>query len=181
MAEAATKLPVKSEDKNVEQTATALPAWRPFESLRREVDRIFDRFDGDVWRSPFGRAAFDIEPFWRRELKLPAPPAVDIVEKDNAFEVTAELPGMDEKGIEVKLENGGLTIKGEKQEEKEEKRKGYHLQERRFGSFERHFSVPESVDAEKIEASFKKGLLIVTLPKKAEAQKPAKKIDIKAA
>jgi HSP20 family protein len=60
--------------------------------------------------------------------------AVDIVEKDNAYEVTAELPGMDEKNIEVKLDNGGLTIKGEKQEEKEEKRKGYHLQERRFGS-----------------------------------------------
>jgi HSP20 family protein len=107
--------------------------------------------------------------------------AVDIVEKDNAYEVTAELPGMDEKNIEVKLDNGGLTIKGEKQEEKEEKRKGYHLQERRFGSFERYFAVPEGVDTDKIEASFKKGLLTVTLPKKPEAQKPAKKIDVKAA
>ena len=110
-----------------------------------------------------------------------APPAVDIVEKDNAYEVTAELPGLDEKNIEVKLVNGGLTIKGEKQEEKEEKKKGYYLHERQFGSFERCFQVPQGVDTNKIEASFRKGVLTVTLPKKPEAQKPEKKIEIKAA
>jgi len=181
MAEAATKLPVKTEEKKGKEKATAMQAWRPFESLRREVDRLFEDFDRDVWLSPFRRSVFDIEPFWQRELKLAATPAVDIVEKDNAYEVTAELPGMDEKNIEVKLDKGGLTIKGEKQEEKEEKRQGYHLQERRFGSFERYFAVPEGVDTDKIEASFKKGLLTVTLPKKPEAQKPAKTIDVKAA
>ena len=88
---------------------------------------------------------------------------------------------MDEKNIEVKVVNGNLTIKGEKQEEKEEKKKDYYLHERRFGSFERSFEVPEGVDADKIEASFKKGVLSVTLPKKPEAQKPAKKIEVKAA
>ena len=181
MAEPATKLPVKTEDKKIAETAGTAQAWRPFESLRREVDRLFESFDRDLWRSPFGRSVFDIEPLGRRELKLAATPAVDIIEKDNAYEVTAELPGMDEKNIEVKLDNGGLTIRGEKQEEKEEKRQGYHLQERSFGSFERYFAVPEGVDADKIEASFKKGLLTVTLPKKPEAQKPAKKIDVKAA
>jgi HSP20 family protein len=180
MAEAVTQLPIKTEEKKVEEKNTAVQAWRPFESLRREVDRLFENFDQDLWRSPFSRSVFDIEPLWRRELKLATTPAVDIVEKDNAYEVTAELPGMDEKNIEVKLVNGGLTIKGEKQEETEEKRKGYHLQERRFGSFERYFAVPEGVDTNKIEASFKKGLLMVTLPKKPEAQKPAKKIDVKA-
>ena len=108
-------------------------------------------------------------------------PAVDLVESDKAYEVTAELPGMDEKNIDVKVTDGRLTIKGEKQEEKEEKKKDYYLHERRFGSFERSFELPESVDAEKIEASFKKGVLTVTLPKKAEAQKPAKKIEVKAA
>jgi HSP20 family protein len=112
-------------------------------------------------------------------MKITATPAVDIVEKDNAYEVAAELPGMDEKKIEAKLDNGGLTIKGEKQEEKEEKRKGYHLQERRFGSFERYVAIPEGVDSDKIEANFKKGVLTVKLPKKPEAQKPAKKIDVK--
>jgi HSP20 family protein len=181
MAEAATKLPVKTEERKGEEKGTAVQTWRPFESLRREVDRLFENFDRDLWRSPFSRSVFDIEPLWRRELKFTTNPAVDIVEKDNAYVVTAELPGMDEKNIEVKLDNGGLTIKGEKQEEKEEKRKGYHLQERSFGSFERYFAVPEGVDTDKIEASFKKGLLTVTLPKKPEAQKPAKKIDVKAA
>jgi HSP20 family protein len=88
---------------------------------------------------------------------------------------------MDEKNIEVKVVNGNLTIKGEKQEEKEEKKKDYYLQERHFGSFERRFQLPEGVDADKIEASFKKGVLTVTLPKKLEAQKPEKKIDVKAA
>jgi HSP20 family protein len=88
---------------------------------------------------------------------------------------------MDEKNIEVKVTNGNLTIKGEKQEEKEEKKKDYYLHERHFGSFERSFDVPEGVDADKIEANFKKGVLTVTLPKKPEAQKPAKKIEVKAA
>lgn len=179
MAQAATNLPVKTEDKQVAETAT--PVWRPFESLRREIDRLFEDFDRTSWLSPFRHSDFDVEPLWGRGLKLPATPAVDIVEKDGAYEVIAELPGMDEKNIEVKLDNGGLTIKGEKQEEKEEKRKGYHLQERRFGSFERYFTVPKGVDADKIEASFKKGVLTVTLPKKPEAQKPAKTIDVKIA
>jgi HSP20 family protein len=76
--------------------------------------------------------------------------------------------------------NGSLIIKGEKHEEKEEKKKDYYLQERHFGSFERRFAMPEGVDADKIEASFKKGLLTVTLPKKPEAQKPEKKIEVKA-
>lgn len=180
MAEAATKLPVKTEEKAFER-ASALQAWRPLETLRREVDRLFEDFDHDFWRAPFRRSAFDSEPFWRRELALSAAPAVDIVEKDKAFEVTAELPGMEEKDIEVKLANGDLTIKGQKQEEKEEKKKDYYLHERRFGSFERRFRVPDSVDVEKIEASFRKGVLTVTLPKKPEAQKPEKKIEVKAA
>jgi HSP20 family protein len=180
MAEAATKLPVKTEEQKAEEKAPVAQTWHPLESLRREVDRLFETFDRDLWRSPFRRSMVDIEPFWRRDSKLAASPAVDIVEKDNAYQVTAELPGMDEKNIEVKLDNGGLTIKGEKQEEKEEKKKGYHLQERRYGSFERYFTVPKDVDADKIEANFKKGVLTVTLPKKPEAQKPAKKIDVKA-
>jgi HSP20 family protein len=181
MAEAATKLPVKTEEKKAETGAGAPQVWQPFETLRREVDRLFEDFDRSFWRSPFRRSAFDIEPFWRRELSFGATPAVDIAEKDNAYEITADLPGMEEKNIEVKVSDGNLTIKGEKREEKEEKKKDYYLQERHFGSFERSFGLPEGVDPDKIEASFKKGVLTVTLPKKPEAQKPAKKIDIKAA
>ena len=79
----------------------------------------------------------------------------------------------------VKLANGVLSIKGEKREEKEEKRKDYYRRERSFGSFERSFQVPEGIDTDKIAASFKNGILSVTLPKSAEAQKQAKKIELK--
>ncbi len=106
-------------------------------------------------------------------------PAADVSETDKAYEITAELPGMDEKNIEVKLANGVLTIKGEKQEEKEEKQKDYHMRERSFGSFQRTFQVPDGVDSDKIEASFKNGVLSVTLPKSPEAQKAEKKIAVK--
>jgi HSP20 family protein len=176
MAEATSKVPVKAE-----QRVTPPEAWRPFESLRHEVNRLFEDFDRDFWRFPGRRSFFGFEPFRQRELTLASTPAVDIVEKDTAYEVSVELPGMDEKNIEVKLANGGLTIKGEKQEEKEEKKKDYYLQERRFGSFERRFEIPEGVDASKIEANFAKGVLTVTLPKSAEAKKAAQKIAVKAA
>jgi HSP20 family protein len=172
MAENVTKLPVTREK------SESLQAWHPFESLRQEIDRLFDDFGMGF---PFRRSLWATEPLFRREVTWPTMPAVDVVEGEKAYEITAELPGMDEKNIEVKMADGRLTIKGEKQEEKEEKKKDYYLQERHFGSFERSFDIPESVDPNKIEASFKKGVLTVTLPKKAEAQKPAKKIEVKAA
>jgi len=115
MAEAASKTPVQTEAKSSER-APVPQAWQPLETLRREVDRLFQDFDRDSWRLPFRRSTFDVEPFWRRELSWGATPAVDIVEKDNAFEITADLPGFDEKNVEVKLSNGSLTIKGEKRE-----------------------------------------------------------------
>lgn len=179
MAEAATKLPIKTEAKDA--APPARPGdWRPFESLRREVDRLFEEFDGGFWRLPARRSLFDIEPFWRREPAWPAAPAVDVAEKENAYEITAELPGMDEKNVELKLANGVLTIKGEKTEEKEEKKKDYHVSERRYGAFERAFQVPDGVDADKIEARFKKGVLSITLPKTPQAQTKEKKIAVKA-
>jgi len=122
------KVPVKT-DKSAASTPQAL---RPFESLRREVDRLFDDFAGGVWRSPFGRSFFDIEPAWRTQSVMTAMPAVDVTETDKAYEIIAELPGMDEKNIEVKVADDVLTIKGEKREEKEEKNKNYYLSERSF-------------------------------------------------
>jgi HSP20 family protein len=178
MAEATTKVPVPTEKRSA-GPASALQAWQPIESLRREVDRLFEDFDRGFWRSPF-RSTFALEPLWRGELTWGAAPAVDITESDKAYEVTADLPGMSEKDVEVRLANGGLVIKGQKQEEKEEKKKDYYLHERRFGSFERSFRVPEGVETDKVEASFKNGVLTVTLPKTAEAQKAQKKIAVKA-
>ena len=180
MAEAMTKLAVKTEDKPG-ATPHRVQPWRPFGTLRREMDRLFDDFDRTLWSAPFPRRVFDIEPFWERDWTLKAAPAVDVAEKDNAYEITAELPGLEEKNIEVKLTNGTLSITGEKREEKEEKTKDYHVKERSYGSFHRSFSVPDSVDAGKIEAKFKNGVLTVTLPKKVEAVVPAKKIEVKAA
>ncbi|MFB9263300.1 Hsp20/alpha crystallin family protein [Bradyrhizobium erythrophlei] len=177
MADNASKIPVRADDK-----ATAVsPAWRPFESLRSEMNRLFDDFDRGFWRSPFRNSIFDIVPFAQRQIAWPTAPAVDVVEKDNAYEITAELPGMDEKNVEVMVANETLTIKGEKREEREEQKKDYYLQERHFGSFERSLAVPQGVDVDKIEASFTKGVLTVTLPKKPEAVKPEKKISVKAA
>lgn len=176
MAEATSKVPVKTE-----KPSAAMPqVWRPFDNLRHEVDRLFEEFDGGFWRTPFRSSLFDIAPF-RGGNGFAALPAVDVSETDKAYEITAELPGMDEKNVEVKVANGMLTIKGEKQEEKEEKKKDYYRRERSFGSFERSFAVPEGVDADKIEASFKKGVLSVMLPKSPEAQKAEKKITVKAA
>ena len=149
----------------------------PFESLRREIDRVFDDLRLGSWRSPFGRTA-DVGPLWRSEISWAAP-AVDVTETDKAYEVTAELPGMDESNIDVKVSDGVLTIKGEKKEEKEEKKKDYYLSERRYGSFQRSFMVPAGVEADKIEANFKNGILTVSLPKTAQAQKNEKKIAIK--
>ncbi len=149
----------------------------PLESLRRQVDRLFEDFD--LRHFPFARSSLDVEPFWKRELTISGMPAVDIVEKDGAYELTAELPGTDEKCLEIKLNNGILTLKGEKKDEREERKKDYYLSERHYGAFQRSFSLPEGVDAEKIEAHFGNGLLTVTLPKKPEAAKAEKTIDIK--
>ena len=176
MAENVTKSPAKREG----MEPSFARSWRPFESLHREIDRLFDDF-GTNFRWPFGRSLFAGEPLFRQELTWAKMPAVDVVESDKGYEITADLPGMDEKNIEVKVTDGVLSIKGERQEEKEEKKKDYFLQERSYGSFQRSFELPESIDADKIEASFKKGVLTLKLPKKAEAQKPAKKIEVKAA
>lgn len=179
MAEAATKLPVKSE-KNA--PAARSDHWTgSFESLRREIDRLFDDFHPFDFRLPSTRSFFGRELPALRSVGWTVAPAMDLVEKAHDYEITAELPGIDEKNVEIKLANNVLTIKGEKKEEKEEKEKDYYLSERRYGSFQRSFQLPEGVDADKIDASFTKGVLTVKLPKTAEAQKAEKKITVKAA
>jgi HSP20 family protein len=179
MAEAATKLPVKTETAPAKQPAKAAD-WQPFDVLRNQVDRLFHDFQTGFLKAPFFSPLPDIEAFWRRNLDFNVTPAMDIVEKDKAFEVTAELPGLDAKNIDVQLANGMLTIKGQKQEEKEEKTKDRYVSERRYGSFRRTLQMPDSVDAEKIEASYKSGVLTVTLPKSPEAQKKEKAIPVSA-
>ncbi|WP_168879186.1 Hsp20/alpha crystallin family protein [Rhizobium sp. P28RR-XV] len=171
MADTATKLPIKADEK----TLTAQDqGWFPFENLRREVDRLFDDFTPTSWHRPFGRLS------QAKSFSIITAPAVDVIEKENAYEITAELPGIDAKNVDVKLSNSTLSIKGEKEETKEEKEKEYFLSERRFGSFQRNFQLPEGIDAAKIEASFANGVLTIVLPKTAEARKGERKIAIKA-
>jgi HSP20 family protein len=102
-----------------------------------------------------------------------------IVETPQAFQITAELPGMDEKELDVKCSGDVLTIKGEKKDEREENKEGYYLSERHFGSFQRSFRIPENVDAQKIDATFKNGVLTSNLPKTKESQQNEKRISVK--
>ena len=140
--------------------------WRSF---RTEMDRLFDRFT-----SGFGLAPLQA---LRTEFTMPSP-AVDITEDDAAIRLTAELPGMTEKDIQVSLSGNTLTIKGEKRQEHEEKDKGYHLSERCYGAFQRSFLLPEGADCDKVDATFGNGVLTVTVQKTAQAA--PKKIEVKA-
>ncbi len=106
-------------------------------------------------------------------------PIVDVAEREKTFELTAEVPGVDTQDVEVKISNDTLSIRGEKQEAKKQRGTDYRLRERHFSPFERQFALSADIDLNKIEATLKNGLLTVTLPKKPEAQKPTRRIEIK--
>ena len=105
-------------------------------------------------------------------------PRIDVSETDAELKIEAELPGVDEKDLEVVLSDGRLTIKGEKKAEKEEKKKDYHLVERSYGSFARSIGLPFEADPGQVKASFAKGVLTVTVPKPPEVKAKEKKIQI---
>ena len=172
MAEPATPMPTEPEEKAIKR---GTEAWLPFESLRAEIDRLFDDFPPNFWSRPLGVGLSRRAPLLSN---WAVAPAVDLIEKENNYEMTAELPGMEEKDVEVSVSNGTLTIRGEKQEAKEEKEKEYVLSERRFGSFRRTFKIPEDVKTDDIAATFSKGVLTLTLPKAEEARQDERKIQI---
>lgn len=138
-----------------------------FSSLQREIDRVFQDFGGGAMPSlgGFGKNAMSMK--------------VNVAEHDGALEVTAELPGCAPEDIDVQLKDGVLTIRGEKKVEKDEDRKDFHVMERSYGSFERSFTLPAEVDGSKVDATFDKGVLKVTLPKIPEAQTQTQKITVK--
>lgn len=137
----------------------------PFSQLRSEVDRLFDNF-------PFGLPAL-------RFGRMPVFPAIETTETDTQYKVTAELPGLEAKDIDVTFDNGLLRITGEKIEKREEKERGYRLSERSYGSFERIVELPGADEDGKIDARFKSGVLTLTLPKAAKAAATKKRITIK--
>lgn len=149
-----------------------------WDSFRSEMNELFDRFGFGM---PSLRRWFDAEPAWTYKSSFTFPsPAVDVTEDDKAFKVTAELPGLEQKDISVAVTGNTLTIKGEKSYEKDEKNKDHHVSERAYGSFQRSFAVPDGVDRDKIGADLAKGVLTITMPKTAQAQKQ-QKIEVKAA
>jgi HSP20 family protein len=134
----------------------ALTPWRGMDVLRREMDRVFDRF---------------FEPRWDEvESAGEWAPKVDVSETKDAVVVKAEIPGVEQKDINVSLQDQVLTITGEKHQEKEEKSEKYHRVERSWGAFTRALPMPVAVSGDKVTASFKDGMLTVTLPKAPEAK-----------
>lgn len=160
-----TNVPVK-----VGATAPALRTFNPVMSLRREIDRMFDRltsFDG------FGR-------FWPEfsatDLPMELVPTMDVSETEKEYELKAELPGLEEKDVSVTVSEGVLTIRGEKKIDHEEKGKDFRMVERSYGEFSRSLELPAGVDPEAIKAGLEKGVLTVSIPKKAAE---VKKIEVK--
>ena len=155
--------------------------WDRFLNLRNEIDHLFDEIH-DNW--PFtslgqrGKSTALTTPFVFGDTL----PAIDVCEKDDRIEVKAELPGMDENDIDVQLSDHMLVISGEKKEEHEEGEKegNYYVSERRYGSFKRSIAVPKGIDQNKVDASFKKGVLTVVLQKTPESREKVKKIKVKA-
>jgi len=145
----------------------------PFDAMRREMDYLFDSWGngGLSWPRPFSLS---------RHHEFSAPD-MDVKETDKEFLIEAELPGVDEKDVSITLANGMLTLKGEKKQERDEKKDNYYLVERSYGSFQRALRLPETADDSKVEAKFANGVLKIAIAKHAEAVKPERKIEIKKA
>jgi len=130
------------------------------------MERMFEDFSRDFGWGPPAAAG------------MAAAPRIDVSETETELKIEAEMPGVDEKDVEVVLSDGRLTIKGEKKQEKEEKKKDYHLVERSYGSFARSIGLPFEADPGQVKATFAKGVLTVTVPKPPEVKAKEKKIPV---
>jgi len=146
------------------ERAVARQDANPFAFLQKEIDRVFDGFVRDFPAFATTSAAM---------------PRMDVSETDKTIEVTAELPGLESRDVQLNLADNVLTIRGEKKSEREDKQKDYHLVERSFGSFARSVQLPDGVKPEDVSAEIAKGVLKVTVKKPAPKQ--SKQIEIKAA
>lgn len=145
---------------------TTLTRYEPFREMTtfsRAMDRIFDQM--------MGESLFDMPTLWQRGDEQSGSLALDVAEQDDKFIVKASVPGIEPEDIEVTLNEGVLTIKGETKDDREVKEENYHLRERRFGSFVRRITLPNNIDAQNVEATNENGVLTLTLPK-AEEVKP---------
>jgi len=139
----------------------------PFFNFQQEFDNLFQNF----YRSlPFSAAEFH---------NLSISPSIDIVEDENSFKVEAEMPGIDENDIKVTIDDNVLNIKACKKTSKKDEGKNYVMREIGYGSYERNIPLPENVDVDKAESTFKKGMLWVTLPKKPIDKSKVRELEIK--
>jgi HSP20 family protein len=136
----------------------------PFALMQQEAERMFDQFG-----RMFGEGG------WRGQVALPS---VDITDTGKGLQVTAELPGLSEEDIDVTVQDGVLTLRGEKKQEKTEKDANRYVAERHYGAFLRSFALPAGIDENGIQAAFDKGVLRITLPKLPEAAAKVRKIAI---
>ena len=156
-------------NKKRRRTKMPIVRWRPMRDMMNvqdEMNRLFDRF--------FGRELWDDD---ERMNQMNWVPVVDIKEDKDEFVVSAELPGMKKEDVHITFNNGNLAIEGERKKEQEEKDANYHRVERSYGKFYRSFQLPSGIQANKILADFKDGILKITLPKSEEV-KP-KEIEVK--
>jgi len=149
-------------------TMTVLTRWEPFREFATLQDRI-----NRVFRDSYSGAGQD-EALTTSSFA----PAVDVYEDEHKVSLKIEVPGIDEKDIDVRVENNTLTVHGERKIEKEEKEENYRRVERQYGSFTRTFTLPTTVDTENVSANYDKGVLKITLPKKAEAKPKQIKVNI---
>jgi HSP20 family protein len=155
--------------RNVQLQRGGPPNHNPLTQLHQDIDKMFGTiFPGVGW----GRM-LDIDDGLLR-------PNVDVASTDKEYTITVEVPGVDEKDVKLELTHDGhLIVRGDKKQEKEQKDKNFYRVERSYGSFQRILSLPEDAAKDIIDASFKNGVLTITCPRKAIAQTPAKRIEIK--
>jgi HSP20 family protein len=144
----------------------------PFQSFRSEMDRLFDSFLGNAPSLTSLRQGG----FFGAQVMTPT---LDVKENEKEIVVKADLPGMDEKDINLTIHNGVLSLRGEKKSEHTDERDNYHVMERSHGSFQRSIRLPDTINEDKAEARFDKGVLTITLPKRPETVSAQKKIEIK--
>jgi HSP20 family protein len=144
---------------------TRFQPYREFSTLQDRINRVFrESYNGAGQDEALTTSSFS--------------PAVDVYEDEHTTTLKIEVPGIDEKEIDIRLENNTLTVHGERKIEKEEKEENYRRVERHYGSFTRNFTLPTTVDSEKVSATYDKGVLKITLPKKAEAKPKQIKVNV---
>ncbi|MDY6831701.1 MAG: Hsp20/alpha crystallin family protein [Thermodesulfobacteriota bacterium] len=146
----------------------------PIQQFHQEIDRLFERMLRGLDLSPFG---LDM-PFTPLVADSLLKPSLDLSATDKAYTLSVELPGVNEKDVSLEIANDTLTIRGEKKQEAEEKDKNFYRVERAYGAFQRVLSLPEDVDQDGLKARFEKGVLTVTMPRKAVPESGVKRIDI---